>query len=306
MAARQEAAARRRKTTTVVASSVAGVVVILLVVWLVVANTGGHKKAPVAAASTSATPISCTWTPNPNPNASASASPSASPTPSAAPNPYLKNVGTPPASGEPRSGYRDLTFVTNLGTIVVEMDLSHAPCTSESFTYLASKKFFDNASCHRLVNQSGTDSSTGEATEFHVLQCGDPSGTGQGGPSYTVADENLPTNQRPAYPEGVVAMANSGANTNGSQFFFVYADTLLPASYTIFGHIIQGMDILKKVAAGGDDEAFASAAGGGHPKTPLKFTTVTAGNVSTTPAPSPTPSATPSTSPSASASPSKS
>jgi peptidyl-prolyl cis-trans isomerase B (cyclophilin B) len=189
---------------------------------------------------------------------------------------------------------------TNLGQITIQMNLAKAPCTSASFAYLASKKFFDGSSCHRLLNQG----------DSHVLQCGDPSGTGQGGPSYTFADENLPTDQRPAYVAGDVAMANSGANTNGSQFFIVFDDTDLPASYTLFGKVTQGLDIAKKVAEGGDDEAFASAnpdgsagAGGGHPKTKLTFTTVTAGPVqggastapsttSTAPATAPAPSPT--------------
>jgi peptidyl-prolyl cis-trans isomerase B (cyclophilin B) len=89
----------------------------------------------------------------------------------------------------------------------------------------------------------------------------------------------VPTDQRPAYPAGVVAMANSGPNTNGSQFFIVFADTLLPADYTIFGNVVSGLDVAKDVGKAGDDGAFAQQAGGGHPKKKITFTTVTVGPV---------------------------
>jgi peptidyl-prolyl cis-trans isomerase B (cyclophilin B) len=284
MAERAEAAKRRRRRVGTITGVVAGVVVVVVGIWVGLAVSGGHKKSTATpASSATAKPAACAWTPDPNPT------PSPSPTASTPPNPNLKNVGTPAASGEPRSGYRTMTFDTNLGTIVVTLDLAKAPCTSASFAYLVEKSFFNNTSCHRLLNTSTTDSSTGEAQEYHVLQCGDPSGTGQGGPTYTFADENLPANQRPAYPEGVVAMANSGANTNGSQFFFVFGDSTFDPNYTIFGKITQGLDLIKSVGAAGDDQAFASDAGGGHPKKPLTFKSVTIGPVTTT---SPTPAAT--------------
>jgi peptidyl-prolyl cis-trans isomerase B (cyclophilin B) len=279
MAERQAAAAKRRRRGYAILSASLAVVVIVVAVVVVLSVTGGKKKpSPTAAASASATAAAaaCTWTPNPNPSAS----------PAPPKNPNLKEVGTPPTSGEPRSGTRNLTLNTNLGTIVIQMDLTHAPCTSASFAYLASKKFFDGSSCHRLLNTGDT----------HLLQCGDPSGTGQGGPTYNFADENLPTDQRPAYPAGVVAMANTGQpGSNGSQFFIVFGDTDLPAQYTIWGKVTQGLDIASKVGAAGDDEAFAGkqadgsqGPGGGHPKQKLTFKTVTVGaveNGSASPAP---------------------
>jgi peptidyl-prolyl cis-trans isomerase B (cyclophilin B) len=268
MAERAAAAARRRRRMTIV-GSVVGVVLVLCLVIVLVVTSNGKKKTPTAAASptAAAAPAACKWKPNPDPSAS----------PAPAPNKNLKDVGTPPASGEPRAGTRDMTINTNLGTIVVQLDLVKAPCTAASFTYLASKHFFDNTSCHRLVNNSGADPQTGEAKDFHVLQCGDPTGTGQGGPTYQFDNEYLPTDQRPAYPAGVVAMANSGPNTNGSQFFIVFGDTILPADYTLFGTVTQGLDIAKQVGAAGDDGAFANNAGGGHPKKKITFTTVTVG-----------------------------
>jgi peptidyl-prolyl cis-trans isomerase B (cyclophilin B) len=285
MAERASTARRRRRQFAIIGSAVAAVVAVVLVIWAVVATTGGKKGTPSAnasaSASTSAAPTRCAWKPNPDPSASPAS-------PAAQANPHIKNVGTPPASGEPRSGTRDMTIDTSLGKIVIQLDLAHAPCTSASFTYLAEKHFFDNSSCHRLVNSAGTNPQDGSATDFHVLQCGDPSGTGQGGPAYQFDDENLPTDQRPSYPAGSVAMANSGANTNGSQFFIVFGDTLLPASYTIFGHVTGGLDIAKQVGAAGDDGAFAGSGGpgGGHPKKAVTFKSVTVGPVQN---PSPAP-----------------
>jgi peptidyl-prolyl cis-trans isomerase B (cyclophilin B) len=275
MAERAAAATRRRQRGAIIGAVAAAVVVLGLVIWLVVANSGG-KPSPTASgsaspgASGSAAAAGCVWHPDPNPSAS----------PKPAPNPNIKDVGTPPTSGEPHSGTRDMTINTNLGTIVVQLDLAKAPCTGASFTYLASKKFFDGSGCHRLVNKSGTDPQTQQASAFHVLQCGDPTGTGQGGPKYKFDTEYVPADMRPAYPAGVVAMANSGSpDTNGSQFFIVFGDTLLDPSYTIFGKVTKGLDIAEKVGAGGDDGAFEPNPGGGHPKTKLTFTSVTVGDV---------------------------
>jgi peptidyl-prolyl cis-trans isomerase B (cyclophilin B) len=270
MAARAQAAQTRRKRGAII-GAVVTVVVIAGIVALIVANAGGKKATPSAAASatasTSAAAFSCVWAPNPDPSAS----------PAAAPDPDLKNVGTPPTTGMANSGTQDLVLNTNLGQITIQMDLTKAPCNSASMAYLAGKKFFDGSSCSRLDNSG----------DHHILQCGDPSGNGDGGPSYAVADENLPINQRPAYTAGEVGMWNSAPNTAGSQFFIVLGDTdITSGQFTILGKVTQGLDIAKQVAAGGDDGAFASqesdptsSFGGGHPKTKLTLNTVTAGAV---------------------------
>jgi peptidyl-prolyl cis-trans isomerase B (cyclophilin B) len=249
MTVRAEAAQKRRRTQAVIGAGAAVLVVVVGVVLLVTLTGNDKKKSSTAGASpsASASPTSCQWKPKVDP----SASPAAAPPPGS-----VKDVGTPPASGEPRSGTQTMTLTLNVGTVEVQVDTAHAPCTAASFTYLASKKFFDNTPCHRLVTQG-----------IYVLQCGDPSGTGAGGPSYEFGDENLPTDKRPAYPAGTVAMANAGAGTNGSQFFIVYKDVdQLPPNYTVWGKVTKGLDVVQKIADGGVDPADPSNPGDGKPK----------------------------------------
>jgi peptidyl-prolyl cis-trans isomerase B (cyclophilin B) len=144
--------------------------------------------------------------------------------------------------------------VTNCGTIVVSLDGHDAPVTVNSFAFLAARGYFTNTPCHRLTTSG-----------IFVLQCGDPTGTGTGGPGYTLPDENL-TGAR--YPAGTVAMANSGQpHTGGSQFFFVYANTSLPPQYTPFGRVTEGLDVLRRIAKAGTDDA--NGQGDGHPKQPV-------------------------------------
>jgi peptidyl-prolyl cis-trans isomerase B (cyclophilin B) len=136
---------------------------------------------------------------------------------------------------------RILTFTTNCGDIVVQADGAAAPMTTTAMTYLAKQGYFNQTLCHRLTTAG-----------IFVLQCGDPTATGSGGPNWQpYRDENLPVGAANDYPAGIVAMANSGPNTNGSQFFFVYADTTLPPAYTRWGTIIKGLDIVKAIAAQG-------------------------------------------------------
>jgi peptidyl-prolyl cis-trans isomerase B (cyclophilin B) len=258
MALRADAAHQRRRTQTIIAGGAAAVVLVGAIVWIAIAAGGSDDKgdptvAPNPSDSASAAPTSCDYKPLVDP--SASGSPEPLPT-------TVKEVGKPEA-GVPRSGKQVMTITTNIGEIQIEMDLSKTPCTAGSFAYLAAKKFFDGTKCHRLVPDIG------------ALQCGDPAGDGTGGPTYRFGDENLPVNRRPAYPEGVVAMANAGPDTNGSQFFFVYKDSPLQAQYSLFGKVIKGLDIVKKVGEGGDDGAYAQQAGGGHPKVEITLQTVT-------------------------------
>lgn len=265
MAVRAEQSRLRRRRNTTIAAGAGALVVLLAAAWVVVAMTSDKSKKNTAAAaspSASATPTSCQWLPV--------VDPSASTPPDAQTVKNIKDVGMPPATGEARTGTQTMTLDTSVGTVKIEVDTAHAPCTAESFTYLASKKFFDNTTCHRLVVQS-----------IYVLQCGDPSATGYGGPSYRYAEENLPTGKRPAYGEGVVAMANNGQPAStGSQFFIVYKDIAqLDANYTVIGKVTEGLDLIKKVADAGvvaEPSADPSApAAEGKPKTEVKINSLT-------------------------------
>jgi len=133
-----------------------------------------------------------------------------------------------------------ITFSTNCGDIVVETVGKKAPVTITALTTLAKAGYFNQSICHRLTTQG-----------LFVLQCGDPKLGQSGGPTgwKGYIDENLPVGQAMTYPEGTVAMANSGPNTNGSQIFFVYGDSNLQANYTVWGKITSGLDILKSIAS---------------------------------------------------------
>ncbi|MEV5507385.1 peptidylprolyl isomerase [Streptomyces orinoci] len=142
------------------------------------------------------------------------------------------------------------TLRTNQGAITFRALTDKAPCTTYSFKFLAQHAYFNRTHCHRLTTKG-----------IYVLQCGDPTGTGSGGPGYSFPDENL---AGATYPAGTVAMANAGPNTNGSQFFFVWKDTKLPPAYTPFGKVTGGLKVLQKIAAGGEDDQ--NGPGDGFPK----------------------------------------
>jgi peptidyl-prolyl cis-trans isomerase B (cyclophilin B) len=189
-----------------------------------------------------------------------------------------KKVTAPPATPSV-SGTVTATVATSIGAIGLSLDASQAPCTVNSFVSLARQGYFDKTSCHRLTTAG-----------IKVLQCGDPSGTGSGGPGYSFDDElsgaeALTTDATltqqagqtiKTYPAGTIAMANAGPNTNGSQFFLVYAASPLPPAYTVFGSIDQaGVAAIAKAAQAGTDDSFGQ--GDGHPKTPVEITSVTIG-----------------------------
>ncbi|GGM03455.1 MULTISPECIES: peptidylprolyl isomerase [Micromonospora] len=254
MAERAAKARKRRQTQAVVGASAALLLVVAGTVWLATSLGGDDETEQTAGPA--AGKVQCAFTEVP-----ADQRP-----------PTIKDVGMPPAE-QPNTGTQTMTITTNLGPITAKVDRALVPCTAGSFTYLASKDFFDNSKCHRLVTEG-----------IKVLQCGDPSATGKGwrdtdgtgGPSYRLAEENLPTDKRPPYPEGVIAMANSGqAGSTGSQFFIVYGDSPLDPNYTVVGTITGGMELVQEVAKAGDDKAFAEQAGGGHPKKEVVITDLT-------------------------------
>ena len=133
---------------------------------------------------------------------------------------------------------KTITLETNCGDIEITTLASKAPVTVAHMAKLARNGFFDESICHRLINRGA-----------FVLQCGDPTATGKGGPKFVFQDENLPIGAKGNYPEGTVAMWNKGPGTNGSQFFLVYSDTtLIKANYTIWGTITEGLEIVKAIA----------------------------------------------------------
>ncbi|WP_236567028.1 peptidylprolyl isomerase [Nocardia sp. CY41] len=142
----------------------------------------------------------------------------------------------PGMSIDTNAGYT-ATLATNCGAVTIALDAARAPRTVNSFVFLAGEQYFDHTKCHRITTEG-----------IYVLQCGDPTATGMGGPGYQFPDENL---TGATYPAGTIAMANAGPGTNGSQFFVVYRDAPLPPSYTPFGRVTAGMDVLTSIAAAG-------------------------------------------------------
>jgi peptidyl-prolyl cis-trans isomerase B (cyclophilin B) len=257
---RAELARKRRRNLGIGATAVAILVVVVaaLVITGVFSSDNGSSSAAggsssavtgsAAAATTNADgTISCTYGPD------------------ASGNPNLTDVGTPPTpEATPTQGTSTLLMSTNQGDLTLTLDRTKAPCAAASFAYLASKQFFDGSPCHREVNQP----------TFGVLQCGDPSGTGSGGPSYKFAQE-IPDGT--TYPRGTIAMANTGQpDSTGSQFFLCFVDTQLSPDYTPVGTVDEaGLAVLDTVAAAGNDGSLEAQAGGGAPNLPVTINTMT-------------------------------
>ncbi|OBB60020.1 cyclophilin [Mycobacterium sp. 852013-51886_SCH5428379] len=199
------------------------------------------------------------------------------PTPTLGANCQYPPAGAPPpkAVAPPRSGRVptqpdrvSVSISTTAGNLGLTLKNGVSPCTVNNFVSLAQQGFFDGTTCHRLT----------AADDMKLLQCGDPTGSGNGGPGYRFADE-YPTNQyrladpqlrgKTVYPRGTVAMANTGPDSNGSQFYLVYEDTELPPRYTVFGEIdATGLKTLDRIAAAG----VAGGADDGKPATAVTIT----------------------------------
>ncbi|WP_166904443.1 peptidylprolyl isomerase [Mycobacterium sp. DL440] len=246
---RRAAQERKRRILTITGTAVAALVIIGAVVATFVFTNKDSGSTTASAATTTATPAlpaaegqlpafaapadlgaNCQY-----PAAAAASKPATSP--------RTGKVPTDPATVS-------VSMVTTQGNIGLQLDNGKAPCTVNSFANLAGQNYFNDTPCHRLTTSG-----------ISVLQCGDPTGQGTGGPGYQFANE-YPTNQfqpddpalqKPVtYPRGTVAMANAGPNTNGSQFFLVYQDSQLPPGYTVFGKIDDtGLATLDKIAAAG-------------------------------------------------------
>lgn len=157
----------------------------------------------------------------------------------------------------------ELVLDTNQGPITIALDTENAPNNANSMAFLAGQGYFDDTTCHRLTTDG-----------IFVLQCGDRTGTGEGTPGYTTADENLPKADKTGnatYPRGSVAMAEPGGGEAGSQFFLVYKDSPLPPDYTIVGQVTEGLEVVDQVAAGGVSPDSAQPADG-PPAEPITIT----------------------------------
>ena len=164
-----------------------------------------------------------------------------------------------PSGRAVREGRVDLTIATSIGDLEATLDRSATPCAVHSFVSLAEQGYFDGTACHRL---------TLPGSGIAVLQCGDPTGTGGGGPGYSFADE---LSGAETYPAGTLAMANAGPDTNGSQFFVVYGDTPLPPQYVVFGTLTpRSVDLVAQVAEAGTVTGEVD----GPPATPVEIDSV--------------------------------
>ncbi|OXM64337.1 peptidylprolyl isomerase [Amycolatopsis thermalba] len=263
--ARRAEQAKRRKIVGVGATVGAVVVVAGLVVFFATRGSdGGDAAASPTTAPSSGLNI-------PTQRAAVPQRPTPLPNPvqceyPATPGESAAKPNNPPQGKDiPSTGTVNVTLKTTAGDIPLTLDRALAPCTVNSFLSLAQQGYYTDTSCARL----GTDAS------LMMLQCGDPSGTGSGGPGYSFADETFP---ELTYGRGLLAMANAGPNTNGSQFFMVYGPAELSPDYTVFGSISDaGLEVLDKVARAGHDGSFDPSPGGGKPNTEVKFTAVTIG-----------------------------
>ncbi|MFI5775932.1 peptidylprolyl isomerase [Nocardia sp. NPDC051570] len=265
--ARQAERNRKRKQLTI-AGSVLGVVVVVAAGVGIYYLTRGDDKDNSSQASGS----SQTTTPEAAPPPPAKALPATvTCTYRDGGEPAKPGIQKPNGDGIVAKGQESVTITTNQGPLGLNLDRGESPCTVNSFVSLVSQHYFDNAPCHRLSTKG-----------LQMLQCGDPTGTGKGGPGYAF-DNEYPTDlysgpqdpnaQMPVlYKRGTIAMANAGPGTNGSQFFLLTGDSQLPPLYTIFGTVDDaGMKTLDKIAAIGDDGSMDPNPGGGKPKQPVTF-----------------------------------
>jgi cyclophilin family peptidyl-prolyl cis-trans isomerase len=257
---RAEQTRRRRRNLAIVGTAVA--VVVLVVAALVITGVFSGDDSSTDAAGTSSSAVTSSAAAA---TTNADGTISCAYTPDDSGNPNLKDVGTPPTpEATPTQGTATLLMSTNQGDLTLTLDRTKAPCAAASFAYLASQQFFDGSPCHREVNQP----------TFGVLQCGDPTGSGSGGPSYKFAQE-IP--EGTTYPRGTIAMANTGQpGSTGSQFFLCFVDTELSPDYTPVGTVDEaGLAVLDTVAAAGNDGSFEAQAGGGAPNLPVTINTMT-------------------------------
>ncbi|MGW5351216.1 peptidylprolyl isomerase [Streptomyces sp. NPDC004031] len=250
-------------------AGIAAIVVVALAgtggAWAAGAFDGSSKKKDDAASADAST--------TPSASGSATSAPTAAPDPCkkpAAGNPGTKTWKSKPAMAIDKGAKYTFTLDTTCGSMPVTLDAAKAPETVNSFKFLADNGFFDHTRCHRLTTAG-----------IYVLQCGDPTASGSGGPGYALPDENLTAFGKAdasgvvTYPAGTVAMANSGPNTGGSQFFLVYKDSPLQPNYTPFGTLsADGLKVLDKIAGAGEN---SGGQGDGAPNATVVINKATVG-----------------------------
>jgi cyclophilin family peptidyl-prolyl cis-trans isomerase len=226
---------------------VCGLAVVLLTACGQTAAPAAQAPAPTRppASPASAAQLSSALSPLPSPSGSTSAQGAASVASGA------KQFSAPPPMTIDPSKHYTATIDTSMGTMKADLFASDAPNTVNNFVFLAQQGFYNEVTFHRVIKD-------------FMIQTGDPTGTGTGGPGYRFNDEPV---KRP-YTRGTLAMANAGPNTNGSQFFIVHKDAQLPPSYTIFGQLTDGLDVLDKIAT------TPTGAGKGGPDTPRAPVTI--------------------------------
>jgi cyclophilin family peptidyl-prolyl cis-trans isomerase len=255
---RAELARKRRRNVGILVTAVV-VVVVVGAALLLTGVLSGDDDTSSAADGTSAAPATSSAAPTTNADGTINCTYS----PDESGNTNLIDVGTPPnPEATPTQGTATLLMSTDQGDLTLTLDRAKAPCAAASFVYLTEQGFYDDTPCHRLVNQES----------FGVLQCGDPTGQGSGGPTYKYAEEVTPDT---TYPRGTIAMAKTSApNTTGSQFFLCFVDTTLPPEYTVVGTIDEpGLQVLETVAAGGIKDA--GPTGDGAPAIPVQIQSMT-------------------------------
>ncbi|MGC4773461.1 peptidylprolyl isomerase [Micromonospora sp. DT44] len=270
MARRAAATRRRRQIQAGVGAFLVLAVIVAGSAWALGAFDSDPKQ-------NAAAEDTCLWTPQ-----------------DATANTNLKDVGTPENKGLPTDGTRPMTVTTNQGApITAELNLTSSPCAAASIAHLAGRSFYDNTKCHEITTDG-------------ALRCGDPSGTGLGGPTYSFYDEDVPTapspsaspapGQPPTYPKGTVAMISNPPGTNGSQFLIFFKDfTTADPTYPVIGKVTGGLDVVEKIGAQPTVDNGTGAKV--KPKTDVVIQSLTVGEPVTSAAPPP--SGAPASSPSA-------
>lgn len=168
--------------------------------------------------------------PDPTPEPTPASTPTPTPSTKTDNPPPMSELAFPGVLPESETNVK-VRIKTNLGDIVVQLDPKAGPNAASNFVYLAKQGFYNGTIFHRVI-------------DGFMIQGGDPTGTGMGGPGYKFADDKVSG----SYAKGTLAMANAGPNTNGSQFFIMVSDVPLPPSYSIFGKVISGQDVADKIS----------------------------------------------------------